>query len=221
MMSPLQVATAELTSLRPVPGFGAKTIYRGVVPRTTDAAYAGQLRLRGITTLIDLRELNEISREPLGDIPGVRYRGIPLYCGQNPSDRTLSENQRLLLDGRGARLIAALRVIGQPTDGNTAVVCQSGGKRTGLVIALLLEAMGVTRELIIADFASAVREPGYGLPGHIAATMNDTLNWLVESYGSVTGYLLSKGLTGVELHRLLELGADARASTVWPLAASS
>lgn len=82
MMSPLQVATAELTSLRPVPGFGAKTIYRGVVPRTTDAAYAGQLRLRGITTLIDLRELNEISREPLGDIPGVRYRGIRFIAGK-------------------------------------------------------------------------------------------------------------------------------------------
>jgi|GEM_PF-4276601 len=220
-MSPVQVAAAELMSLRPVPGFGTKTIYRGVAPQTTDAAYAGQLRLRGITTLIDLREPREIPHEPLGDIAGLRYRGIPLYCGQNPNDRTLSQNQRLLLDGRGARLVAALRVIAQPAEGNTAVVCQSGGKRTGLVIALLLEAMGVARELIIADFASAVREPGYGLPGHIAATMNDTLNWLVESYGSVTGYLLSKGLTGAELHRLLELGAEARASTVWPLAASS
>jgi rhodanese-related sulfurtransferase len=220
-MSPLQVAAAELTSLRPVPGFGTKTIYRGVAPQATDAAYAGQLRLRGITTLIDLREPSEIPREPLGAIDGLRYRGIPLYCGQNPSDRTLSENQRILLDGRGARLVAALRVIAQPADGNTAVVCQSGGKRTGLVIALLLEAMGVARELIIADYASAVREPAYGPPGHIAAALNGTLDWLVESYGSVTGYLLSKGLTGAELHRLLELGTDARASTVRPLVASS
>jgi rhodanese-related sulfurtransferase len=220
-MSPLQVAAAELTSLRPVPGFGTKTIYRGVAPQATDAAYAGQLRLRGITTLIDLREPSEIPREPLGAIDGLRYRGIPLYCGQNPSGRTLSENQRILLDGRGARLVAALRVIAQPADGNTAVVCQSGGKRTGLVIALLLEAMGVARELIIADYASAVREPAYGPPGHIAAALNGTLDWLVESYGSVTGYLLSKGLTGAELHRLLELGTDARASTVRPLVASS
>ena len=220
-MSPLQVATAELTSLRPVPGFGTKTIYRGVAPQATDAAYAGQLSEHGITTLIDLREPNEISREPLVDIPGLRYRGIPLYCGQNPNDRTLSQNQRILLDGRGARLVAALRVIAQPAEGNTAVICRSGGKRTGLVIALLLEAMGVARELIIADYASAVREPGYGLPGEVAAIMNDTLDWLVESYGSVTGYLLSKGLTGAELHRLLELGTDAPASTVWPLAASS
>lgn len=220
-MSPLQVATAELTSLRPVPGFGAKTVYRGVAPQTTDAAYARQLSLRGITTLIDLREPREISREPLGDIPGLRHRRIPLYCGQNPGDRTLSQNQRLLLDGRGARLVAALRVIGQPTAGNLAVVCQTGARRTGLVVALLLEAMGVARELIIADYASAVREPGYGLPGQVAATMDDTLEWLVESYGSVTGYLLSKGLTGAELHRLLELRTDARANAVWPLAASS
>lgn len=219
-MSPTRVTTLQPLSLRPIPGIGPKNIYRGVAPQAVGPAHAEQLSQLAVDTLIDLREPTEIRLDALLEIPGLRYRGIALYCGLDPADRTLGQNQRLLLDGRGARLVAAIRAIGQPTQGNTVVVCRTGGRRTGLVIALILAAIGVPRELIIADFAAAFASQEQGTSDQAAQAMNDTLDWLVDGYGSVAGYLLSKGLTGAELQLLRELRGEQSPRILQPLVAS-
>lgn len=219
-MSHTTLGTTELLNLRPIPGIGPKNIYRGRAPEILRAIHADQLQQLNVRTLIDLREPAEVQRETLLADFSVRYRPIPLYCGQDPAERTLSENQRLLLDGRGARLVAALRAVGQEPTGATVLLCGTGEKRTGLVVALLLAVLVVDRELIIQDYARTVFEREPDAANAAARTLSHTLDWLLESYGSVAGYLLSKGLSAAELHKLQQLRAQTRRELNRPLVAS-
>lgn len=56
------------------------------------------------------------------------------------------------LEDRGDSIVAALRVMAR-TNGSALVHCAAGKDRTGVVCALALEAVGVRREEIIADYA--------------------------------------------------------------------
>lgn len=54
---------------------------------------------------------------------------------------------------RADSIVAALRVMTR-TDGAALVHCAAGKDRTGVVCALALEAVGVTREAVVADYAA-------------------------------------------------------------------
>ena len=56
------------------------------------------------------------------------------------------------LEGRADSIIESLRMIADPA-GATIVHCAAGKDRTGVVIAIALTEVGVTREAIIADYA--------------------------------------------------------------------
>jgi protein-tyrosine phosphatase len=56
------------------------------------------------------------------------------------------------LQDRPDSIVAALRVVGRG-DGATLLHCAAGKDRTGVVCALALEAIGVAREAIVADYA--------------------------------------------------------------------
>ena len=58
------------------------------------------------------------------------------------------------LDERADSALAALRLIAH-TDGSTIVHCAAGKDRTGVVVALALAEVGVTREAIVADYAQS------------------------------------------------------------------
>ena len=75
-------------------------------------------------------------------------------------DRDLSDDRRKgassvylgYLDERADSVIAALRLIAH-SDGAALVHCAAGKDRTGVVVAIALAAVGVTREAIVADYA--------------------------------------------------------------------
>jgi protein tyrosine/serine phosphatase len=72
--------------------------------------------------------------------------------GSGPeSDRSVSHYLGYLRE-RPDSIIAALRVIARD-DGAALVHCAAGKDRTGVVCAFALEAVGVTREAIVADYA--------------------------------------------------------------------
>lgn len=58
------------------------------------------------------------------------------------------------LDDRPANLVAAMRAVAEP-DGATLVHCAAGKDRTGVVVALALEAVGVPRPEVVADYAAS------------------------------------------------------------------
>ncbi|WP_030168596.1 tyrosine-protein phosphatase [Spirillospora albida] len=71
---------------------------------------------------------------------------------EHPSgqDRSISHYLGYLAD-RADSIVAALRVMTR-TDGASLVHCAAGKDRTGVVCALALEVVGVTREAIVADY---------------------------------------------------------------------
>ncbi|QXJ19570.1 tyrosine-protein phosphatase [Actinomadura graeca] len=66
-------------------------------------------------------------------------------------DRSLGHYHGYLAD-RADSIVAALRVMTR-TDGAALVHCAAGKDRTGVVCALALEVVGVTRDAIVSDYA--------------------------------------------------------------------
>lgn len=67
--------------------------------------------------------------------------------------RTAAEVYQRYLDERPDSIVAALRLIAQ-TDGATVVHCAAGKDRTGVVVALALDEVGVDRDAIADDYAT-------------------------------------------------------------------
>lgn len=121
------------------------------------------------------------------------------------------------LRDRPDSVVAALRAITTPDgpDGSSSAIvhCAAGKDRTGVVVALALSAVGVPRELVIADYlatgdrleavlnrlrASPTYAPDLdGLPVDVhrprAATMERFLQLLDERSGGPVGWLASAG----------------------------
>jgi protein-tyrosine phosphatase len=126
------------------------------------------------------------------------------------------------------RLVAA---DGQPQEAAVLVHCTAGKDRTGVAVALLLDAIGADRDAIIADYTSseqnlsgewsagmfallemmgAPRTPQ--LDALIAATpseaITEALDWVDGEHGGSAAYLRTGGLTDRELAALrARLGA--------------
>jgi protein-tyrosine phosphatase len=77
-------------------------------------------------------------------------------------------------------------------DGAVVVHCNARRDRAGLVLALLLDALGVARGEIAADFASS--PPIEGHPGASARVMLEVLEALDRTAGGSRGYLATAGL---------------------------
>lgn len=121
-----------------------------------------------------------------------------------------------------ARLVAASR-----DDAPTAVLvhCTAGKDRTGVAVALLLDAAGVDRAAVVADYAASQANlagawadgmlqmlAALGLPltpalrtlttGTPPDAMRAALAWLDGAHGDAAAYLRSGGLTDAELQAL-------------------
>lgn len=118
------------------------------------------------------------------------------------------------LDERADSAVAALRLIGA-TDGATIVHCAAGKDRTGVVTALALAEVGVTREAIVADYAHSAERieaifarlrasrtyaddlENQSIDRHRprAATMERLLDALETDHGGAPGWLRAHGWT--------------------------
>ena len=184
----------------------------------------------GVALIIDLREDNEI---PDGtDVAASRRHHIemlhnPLYRLQAgpPQSGTLEQVYDFLLENRGAELAAAVAAIADAS-GPVLVHCAAGKDRTGLVVALALEAAGAPRTAIVADYvisASDVHthrrdavdavlarldlEPAAHAAArrlHLdspAGALEHALDRLAE-HGGAAAYLVRHGLTALQLAHL-------------------
>jgi hypothetical protein len=119
------------------------------------------------------------------------------------------------LDDRADSILAALRLIAS-SDGATIVHCAAGKDRTGVVVAIALAEVGVTRDAIVDDYAlSAERVPAIlarlaeretyasdrvleePVDKHLpkAVTMERLLEAIDERYGGVGRWLRAHGWT--------------------------
>lgn len=195
------------------------------------------LRLR---TVIDLRLPDEVEREGYGLIAdsGVEIANLPIRKNPQSSlaardlvpDKTrvdLVDLYAQLLAGSTDHIVEAVRLIINPERQSVLFHCAAGKDRTGVLAAVLLDAVGVGHEAIAHDYVltnermQRVRDrldalPSYeGLPpantGILAVTAEVMLAFLANittEHGGSANWLLANGLSAAELELLREALVD-------------
>jgi protein-tyrosine phosphatase len=217
-----------------------KTLLRGDALHAVDDDGRELLGEYGLRTSLDLREGDERNAAPDRLQRGVRLVEIPLFSYAAPGAvaansteidrstiRSLEDTYRLLIRSRGPVLVAVIRELIQPGTLPAVVHCTAGKDRTGVVVALVLAAVGVPDDVIAADFSAT----GLFLGEEFRASMRarnvlpeeydeerlsrlltceptlilDVLEEIRAAFGGVQAYLCHHGLTAEELDILRSL----------------
>jgi len=148
---------------------GAQTKWRRFLradsPHRLTAQDTETLLDRGLTTVIDLRAINELKSapNPFEQNPDVIYQNIPLFDHLAPdnmrdaedtsSDDPLFAFYKATLATRQTAIRNVLAAIAQAPRGTVMFHCTAGKDRTGLISALLLGLAQVEAEEIVSDYA--------------------------------------------------------------------
>lgn len=212
----------------------------GLLSDLSDADQAALVAL-GIRQVIDLRTPKEIARKPDRLPPALAgaWVHLPAYVEDNSSeflkrlvryrgrlDRALADGYLELIDRRAQQFGRVLKRIAADDGMPVIVHCTAGKDRTGLIAALLLSAVGVPDETVVADYSLTnhhsdrirvasepdmrrIRRLGLSISATQPLLIADPENmWAVmahlrERYGSTEHYLLDHaGLTPDDLARL-------------------
>jgi protein-tyrosine phosphatase len=184
----------------------------------------------GVREVVDLRSSGELRMDGRGLLAheSLRHHHLPLFDGE------VSREQRDLADDMtlGDRYFMMLRFAGGPiarvfealaaAEGPAVFHCAAGKDRTGVISAVLLGALGVPDELIVADYAASregldlvverlMQSEGYremfaALPPDTLhaepETMISFLRQMKEKHGSMEGYAEDAGVGAATLDRL-------------------
>jgi protein-tyrosine phosphatase len=176
----------------------------------------------GVREVVDLRSSGELRMDGRGLLAheSLRHHHLPLFDGE------VSREQRDLADDMtlGDRYFMMLRFAGGPiarvfealaaAEGPAVFHCAAGKDRTGVISAVLLGALGVPDELIVADYAASregldlvverlMQSEGYremfaALPPDTLHAEPETMIELMErvrdEWGGMRGYLRSQGV---------------------------
>jgi protein-tyrosine phosphatase len=218
---------------------GGRTRFRrllraGTLQDLTSADVRYLTEILGIRTVVDLRLTDEAAREgsALSGIPTVRYFSLPLSSAGNIRSDIVADGAEIdivghylgLLEGSAANIVTAVREFADDMRRPAIFHCAAGKDRTGVLAAVVLDAVGVGQEAIIADYALTgqrmkqisarlLRLATYrdmqalsrGIKGAATAdeeSMAAFLSGLHSRYGSGAGYLTAHGMTAGELAAL-------------------
>jgi protein-tyrosine phosphatase len=202
------------------------TLLRSDALHRLDDSGRAALSAFGLRTVVDLRTDEEVTAAPSAlDDAGVRTWHVPVFdaaaIGGLPPE--LAAVYRYMIDECGAAIAAAIGHLCEDGALPGLVHCTAGKDRTGLVVALVLEVVGVPDEVIAADYAlsdayldtstakaiSRIRAIGgigrwldLGALGASPQVMHDALARVRSRSGSVREYLIGNGLNARDLGNL-------------------
>jgi hypothetical protein len=188
----------------------------------------------GLQCVVDLRTSAELERTGRGLLGGtsVRYVHLSLLRGNaevwNENDGQVEDMAHMylrFLEGGRSIIPRAVSLIANPANRPLVFHCAAGKDRTGVLTALLLDALGVERAAIIDDYALTAnqmdlivtrlkRETNHEV--RISAipevmlraepkTMEIFLTLLHEHFGGGRGWMLSAGVSQDALDSLSQL----------------
>jgi protein-tyrosine phosphatase len=208
---PTGKALIHLRNLRDVGGLltrdglvvGSSRLYRSSSPSLFTATEQQALASLALRTAIDLRTATENSpSEPSGFPEGVRVLNLPLFEAPrdnwlSPSDQepqATAERYFEMLDDGLQTLAATVHAVAAPNATPVLVSCTAGRDRTGIVVACLLDLLGVTDEAIAADYARSDSFDPAGGRAH-AATVHELLALIRRRFGTTQHMLAPHGIT--------------------------
>lgn len=114
--------------------------------------------------VVDLRSRSELHGRPHPlDVPGTRVHALPMIKRKTPGARgdwsampDLPTVYPLFMSDGAGLLVTILR-IATNASGPVLIHCAAGKDRTGIAIAVLLRAVGVTRDAVVADYVHTAR----------------------------------------------------------------
>jgi protein tyrosine/serine phosphatase len=219
----------------PVTGGGYTRFRRLLRSGTLQDLTAGDVthlvNVLGVRTVVDLRLSDEAEREgsALSGISAVRYFSLPLSSAGNIRSDMVADAAEMdivahylaLLEGSASNIVSAVRVFADEVDLPAVFHCAAGKDRTGVLAAVVLDAVGVNSEAIIADYtltaqrmrqisARLARLETYqrmlavsrGIKGAATADVTSMAKFLDElhrRYGGGAGYLMAHGVSSSEL----------------------
>lgn len=221
---------------------GTRRLRRGLLFRSgtpqlmSDEAARRMVEDTGIRLVIDLRQEQEAAREGQGGLGAVPHRllsapflvasaqqvgtPVPVFQETDP----LVPHYLGYLPSSVKSILAVLRTLSEPDTGAALIHCTAGKDRTGAAFILLLDALGIDRASIVADYAAGKHEiaavfdtlialPSYGerlsaLSAEARNTEPETaeryLAALDAEFGGARGWLRSAGFGVDELAALYE-----------------
>jgi protein-tyrosine phosphatase len=199
-----------------------RTLFRSDALHRLDPVGVAAVTGLGLRTVVDLRTQPEVDLAP--SPVGGRVRHVPVLTGDLqdlPLD--LPALYRYFVDECGEQIAAAIAELAGDDAMPALVHCSAGKDRTGMVVALVLAALGVPDEVVAADYALSAGyldpdqteaigqlQASTGLGGALISAllssppelMLDVLGLIRQRAGSVEGYLRGHGLTDAALDRL-------------------
>lgn len=168
-MTELDLAAEPLANLRDVGGLPASNgtavrpglLFRSAGPHGPDAAAVAAIAADlALGVVVDLRNADEREATPWPELPaGVVVHELPLLPpGPMPTfPKPFGEPEfgawyAELAYGGAERLARIVRTLADPACAPTLVHCAAGKDRTGIVVACVLELIGVEDDVIAADY---------------------------------------------------------------------
>lgn len=236
------IALVDTFNLRDLGGYATedgrtvrwRRLFRGAGLQRLAGADLETVRALGIVTAIDLRTDGEVRATgtfPFGPLAAT-FHHLPMIeriwdlseldPDAAPHDFLVSR-YRDMLDEGAPTIATALELLARPGALPGAFYCAAGKDRTGVLAALVLGALGVPDEAIVADYhlskerverirARALETRGAGASAMVAQppafmqapaeAMEGLLGWIREAHGSPRSYLVAIGVGDATLDAL-------------------
>lgn len=194
------VLTPDLAGARDVGGLSSPSgalacgkVLRG--PRLSSLGSAGcaELASRGIRTIVDLREASE--REALPDASCAQAARTVLAPLPIPYSLSAADYVADLETDDSLRLV--FQTLAAPETYPVYVHCTYGRDRTGVVVAVLLRLLGVSREDVMAEYQRTATAGLSTSPSSLAAVLDR-----IEATGGAEARLARLGLDPAAIARI-------------------